>query len=113
MEIPIEEPATKKHVAGQDFNRHPPCGSCGKSLKWAKMESWKVWDIHEDDETPTFTWNYRCKYCIREQEGCETDGAAWAIVYERNGLSNWKIQQAEKFSHTSKNIQETFSVFDM
>ena len=107
----IEEPATKKLIAGQDFNKRPPCGSCGKSWKWSKMESWKVWDIYEDDEAPTYTWNYRCKDCIREQEGCETDEAAWAILYERNGLSNWKMQQAEKFSHTSKNIQQTFSVF--
>ena len=112
MEIDaIKEPVTKKHAVGQVFNKHPPCRSCGKPWKWGKMESWKVWNIYEDDETQTFTWNYRCKDCIKEQEGCETDAAAWAILHERNGLSNWKIQQTAKFSHTRKNIQETFSAF--
>ena len=75
------------------------------------MESWKVWNIYEDDETQTFTWSYRCKDCIKEQEGCETDAAAWAILHERNGLSNWKIQQAATLSHTRKNIRETVSAF--
>ena len=56
---PTEEPATKKLAASQGFNKRPPCGSCGISWKWSKMESWKVWDINEDDEAPTYTWYYR------------------------------------------------------
>ena len=34
MEIDaIKEPVTKKHAVGQVFNKHPPCGSCGKPWK--------------------------------------------------------------------------------
>ena len=100
------DPVVPPPPAAPEWHPRPPSSVCATAWPWGKMESQKI--EHGDGEDRSFAWRYRCMPCVKREQNFQTDGQAWAYVYETQGKSNEQIIQAAKFEEAKRCIKATF-----
>jgi hypothetical protein len=84
------------------------CNTCPKEEKWSKMQSWKIVDA-ADTEDSAWHWAYKCVTCVKEAQKFDTDGEAWAYILEVSGTAARKQAKVNRFQAARTEVKKTFT----
>jgi hypothetical protein len=84
------------------------CNTCPKEEKWSKMQSWKIVDA-ADTEDSAWHWAYKCVTCVKEAQKFDTDGQAWAYILEVSGTAARKQAKVDRFQAARTELKKTFT----